>query len=407
MRIKGALSDVKGLCAALGLEKGSKPNQGGRMIRCPVHQERDASCGVTVGQDRCIRVHCFSCAFTGDVFSLIAAVYQLKTREDFPEILAIAADLAGVELPPRPGGDGAGEGGGGAPARRPLPPLPPSNEPPPPPPPPPATLKEELAIGRAVDALSAAFPVGADAGISTGLHDRQLFEAATKERWIALPKTNLLALFEKPEFLPIRPLVVKDEPGKRPFFLYQDHRLVIPWRKPDGGVWSFQRRFSPLSGTEDPKKAFAVMPGEKQRHIPKFVWPTSAAYVPRGKHPFGADAFAVLDAGTEESWWAEGAHDVLSLRILNQWGLLSKTQAPRAMSVVGIPGVSALRDFLPSLVPVARGKRGVVATDGDKAGADASAAWQSAQELVGARAVRIIRPPPPHLDWNLMLQAER
>lgn len=95
--IRRSLTDVHGLCSALGLMKGAK-RQGGKglSVCCPSHGEKVASCSVTLGPDGTIRVRCFSCDFAGDVFHLIAAVRGLDLKRDFPEILREAAALAGI-----------------------------------------------------------------------------------------------------------------------------------------------------------------------------------------------------------------------------------------------------------------------------------------------------------------------
>ena len=46
--------------------------------------------------DGTLAVHCFACDFGGDVFDLVAVAHGLETRRDFPEVLRLAAELAGV-----------------------------------------------------------------------------------------------------------------------------------------------------------------------------------------------------------------------------------------------------------------------------------------------------------------------
>lgn len=104
--IKSALSDPRNICGALGLLDHARRSVGGLLIRCPSHDERTPSCSVTRGPDGTIRVRCFACGFTGDVFSLVAAVDGLGTRRDFMRVIERAARLAGldadVESGPRP-----------------------------------------------------------------------------------------------------------------------------------------------------------------------------------------------------------------------------------------------------------------------------------------------------------------
>lgn len=95
--IRNALVDPWGLCEKLGLTRGAKRQAGrGALVCCPVHGERDPSCSVTVGPDGTIRVRCFACDFSGDALGLVAQVRGLSTRTAFAEVLAEAAELAGL-----------------------------------------------------------------------------------------------------------------------------------------------------------------------------------------------------------------------------------------------------------------------------------------------------------------------
>lgn len=103
--VKRTLTDPIRVCSALGIDEGAKKQAGGLLIRCPSHGENNASCSVTVA-DGTIRVKCFACDLSGDVFNLVAAVESLSVDRDFPAVLARAAAIAGVDLerraaPPR------------------------------------------------------------------------------------------------------------------------------------------------------------------------------------------------------------------------------------------------------------------------------------------------------------------
>jgi DNA primase len=105
--IKARLTDPRAVCEKLGLLTGATRQGGGLLVRCPAHGDRTPSCSVTRGRDKTLRVRCFGCAFSGDVFHLIAARLALDVRTRFQEVLAHAAVLAGVSLddgapPPRP-----------------------------------------------------------------------------------------------------------------------------------------------------------------------------------------------------------------------------------------------------------------------------------------------------------------
>lgn len=94
--IRYQLTDAKILCGALGLLDGAKPNSGGLLIRCPAHEERTPSCGVTRGADGTLRARCFACDWSADAFGIIAKVHGLSTRgDDFRQVLAIGADIVG------------------------------------------------------------------------------------------------------------------------------------------------------------------------------------------------------------------------------------------------------------------------------------------------------------------------
>lgn len=98
--IRHALSDPLDVCTKLGLasNRANFQRQSGRgvTIRCPWHDEKSPSCSVTVGPDGTIRVRCFGCDQTGDVFTLVAAVLGLSAARDFRRVLVECASLAGL-----------------------------------------------------------------------------------------------------------------------------------------------------------------------------------------------------------------------------------------------------------------------------------------------------------------------
>lgn len=94
--VKRALTDPAKLCAALGIDKGSKRQLHGRFICCPVHAERSPSCSVSLAEDGSIRVKCFGCDFTGDALTLIGIAKGLSLRTEFKEILIAGAEIAGL-----------------------------------------------------------------------------------------------------------------------------------------------------------------------------------------------------------------------------------------------------------------------------------------------------------------------
>ena len=90
--VKNAFSDPLAVVKALGLTQKSKRQARGFLVCCPVHGEKDPSCSVTVAPSGTIRVKCFACDFSGDVLTLVSAVFGIK---DFRECLWTAAQLAG------------------------------------------------------------------------------------------------------------------------------------------------------------------------------------------------------------------------------------------------------------------------------------------------------------------------
>jgi hypothetical protein len=95
--ICAVLTDATKLCHALGLTKGAKRQPGGLNICCPFKGEKNPSCSVrNIGG--AIRVHCFHCETNGDALTLIAAAHRLDIKTQFPEVLRIGAELAGIDL---------------------------------------------------------------------------------------------------------------------------------------------------------------------------------------------------------------------------------------------------------------------------------------------------------------------
>lgn len=96
--IRAALTDVRALVTALGLQKGARVNGQTVKVLCPAHGENTPSCSIRVGPDGTIAVYCFGCGLAGDALRLIATVHNLNERvgTDFKEILLIACDIAGL-----------------------------------------------------------------------------------------------------------------------------------------------------------------------------------------------------------------------------------------------------------------------------------------------------------------------
>ncbi len=97
--VRQTLSDPWRVAELLGLLEGAKREQQGVLVRCPSHNENEASCSLTKGPDGTLRAKCFACEFAGDLFTVIAAVKGLDPRRDFPAVLQVGADLAGISVP--------------------------------------------------------------------------------------------------------------------------------------------------------------------------------------------------------------------------------------------------------------------------------------------------------------------
>jgi hypothetical protein len=95
--VKSALKDPLAVCQALGLMERAKRNAGGLLVRCPAHNERTPSCSVTCGPDGTVRVKCFGCGLSGDVFTIVAATDGLDPHRDFRRVLERAARIAGLD----------------------------------------------------------------------------------------------------------------------------------------------------------------------------------------------------------------------------------------------------------------------------------------------------------------------
>jgi len=127
------------------------------LLRCPWHTEHTPSCSVRCAADGTIAVHCFGCEASGDVFDLVAVAHDLNTRQDFPEVLRLAAELAGIR-------SDRGDAHRGPPARR-LRGLPESAYPP---------VEDVAALWAACS------PVGDASEVAGWLHSRALDAGAVE-----------------------------------------------------------------------------------------------------------------------------------------------------------------------------------------------------------------------------------
>lgn len=251
--LRSALSDPASLASALGFA-GVRKQARGVTVRCPWHDERSPSCSITIGPDGTIRARCFGCNATGDALALIAAVHSLDTRTEFPEVLRVAAGIAG--------------GTYDRPRARPMPPEPPR-------------LADEI-FERVVGCTD---PLGG-----------HVLEYARGR----LPGADLTELRSIPRQFDLRAIaavgsVAWERSGlSSPQGLaFPANLLAIPWCRPDGVVQTLQRR--------------RLTPGE-----PKYVFPRARS--PR--FPFGIERLATIGPAAAVVF-VEGALDALALRVLS------------------------------------------------------------------------------------------
>ena len=90
--VRQRLSKPKAVAGALGMKV---EQDGGTyvLVRCPVHAEKTGSLSLHV-RSGTLGAKCWGCQWTGDVLTLVAAVYGLEGR--FREALATACELAGL-----------------------------------------------------------------------------------------------------------------------------------------------------------------------------------------------------------------------------------------------------------------------------------------------------------------------
>jgi hypothetical protein len=370
--VRREVSDVGMVVEALGLGDGAKRQPRGVIIRCPAHDDRNASCSVKRGDDGTIAVKCFGCDLAGTVLDLIAAVEGLTLPRDLPKAIERACELGHVAPAPR-----------AAHAR-----LASSGSP----------LVDPATFATSAAALLELCPLYAS--VAVGLVARGLLFDAQCDGWGELPQeqpgpfegddrselaTVLGAMRANFEADSLRWLF-----SDRGRLIWSDHRLLIPWRRPDGRPWGLQRRFAPLYGDESPSG-----------RTPKYYWPSTVVYDPSPRYAYGVDSPALETA--REVWLVEGAPDVLAVRALARNGALGSYVSPRP-AVLGLPGVEMWPQFRASVLQHVRGRRVLIAFDADKAG-DRAVKEKAGEAMIadlvkaGAREVVRRRPGAGSKDW--------
>jgi DNA primase len=356
--LKRALGDARALARALGLAlaRGSRPQRGSVLVACPWHKEKTPSCSISTGPDGTLRVRCFGCGASGDALTLIAEVMGLDTRREFHEVLEEAARIARIRLdgaasPRRPRSPDKGNGDAGPRAREGV-----------------------SAIGRIVLHLGRLDDSPIASGVCAYLARRGLLDEAQRDGFAALP----VAEFHPAWVRLLRDALERDLVDasgllRRDAFVFPDHRLVIPWRTPDGELDTLQRR--KLIGDAEPRYVF-----------PSGVGP---------RFPFGVDALGKNGPDTPIAF-VEGALDVLAARALYRQDGIDRVP-------LGLPGVNGWRREWSEF---ARGRAVFLAFDGDEAGD--RAVGPIADDLEAAGAARVFRARPVGgKDWGAIIEARR
>lgn len=364
--LKARLIDVRLVLDGLGLLKGAKRQPRGFIVCCPWHMERTPSCSVQL-KDGAIVAHCLGrCQRSGSVLDLVAGVRGLDIRRDFQRVMLEAAELGELwDIRDELIGRAEPRSERPKPHHQSLPSMPE------------AEPGMDAATFRATaDVLLSLSPL--EGSVAVGLLSRGLLDEAQRDGWGELPTVDdhkCIVDVMKAQFAPNELKWILRGNG----FAYPDHRLLIPWRGPDGSINEVQRRYAPQYGTEHPPDGR------------KYVWPSRSLYAPVHRFAYGLNSPSLADA--KEVWIVEGAVDVLAIRTLNRIG------TPRKLAALGIPGVSMWKAFRESILPHLRGRVVHVAFDADMAGEQAVGA--ALEDIRNAGSELTDRPPVPHglKDW--------
>ena len=337
--LKRRLRDPAKVSRILGLDVGAKQQPHGITICCPWHDDTNPSCSVLAYPDG-LGVKCFACGHTGNVFDLIAVAHGLDVRADFRKVLEIARGIAN---------DVVGDDAIATPVERVAP------------------VADELFdayVRRLLElcALKTSAPTVAYL-VSRGLYDR-----AAADGWAALPDTaaDIQGVTRELGREGSRALGLETTDGLR----FPDHKLIIPWRSPEGVILTLQRR--------------TIDPMVKDR---KYIFPMQRAT----KEPYGVDRLR----GDKPIAIVEGAMDVLAMR-----ELCEREQIDR--DVLGLPGVQNWNSGWNNYV---QGRTVLIAIDDDEAGE--AACPKLAEHLRGAGAIEVLRRiPRGGKDWASLLETE-
>jgi len=360
--IRQALWDPMDVAGKLGLLDGPRSFKrlaNGILVRCAVHGDRTPSLSMTRTATG-LRVKCFGCDLSGDVFSLIAAVHRLDTRMDFRRVAELACEMAGITA----------DGTYTAPPAPPMPPEPPR--------------LDDDTFNRLASILELTCPLRRQQDACDYLARRRLLEAARAHMWALPPNSEGLrwvrgAIVQEigDEAWRISGLSYKD--GQ---WLWPEHRLMIPWRTPEGVVFNLQRRLIRSERPSDKGKKYIFATGRGKR------W------------PWGVHLLKERLGPATEIAWVEGAIDAIALN----------AQADResiAATTLGIPGTgswSARDEWVQAWARLCEGRVVVIALDNDSSGE--GLVDRMAVDLYAAGAIAVRRQTPEHAkDWGDLVAA--
>jgi DNA primase len=298
-----------------------------------------------------LRVKCFACGESADVFGLIARLQGLDIKREFPAVLTSAAQVvneiegsSGVTTPPK------------------------------------EVLQTKLST-ETFDLLAHTMlessPISASPRGSEYLSRRGLLGAAKADGWgvlaetrsgVAMVVTTIIAAVGEDAW---KSSGMCNESGE---ITFPANVLLVPWRDPAGAVTTIQRR---------------VLDPDAKGH--RYVFPAGRAPT----LPYGIEKI-LLGSEVADLALVEGASDTLAYR-----ALCARDRKLRV--VLGLPGVSAWRS---PWAEYARGRVAHVALDADEAGD--RAAERIAVDLHRAGAVRVQRQRPHGAkDWAEILGRRR
>jgi DNA primase len=405
--IRARLVSPPRVLAALGIE-GEREGNTTWKICCPWHDEKTPSCSVRVGPEGSLQVHCFGCGKTGDVFHLIAARHGLSLPGDFHQAKRVGAELCNLSLDSSPRTS----------TPRPRPVTPPA------PPPPGPPNHAELAFDRGCRLLLSLCPLDGQlpGTVGAGLAFTGLLEEARAAGWGELPAEPLHLGAEEAKVaagggfdttdLSRAELAGRLLGHRRDLrwllklgntFAHPEHRLLIPWRSPDGRINELQRRYAPRNGTG------REAPPAK---TPKYVFASREDYSPQARYAYGVDRKLELDQA-DEIFLVEGAVDAIAIRALVRLENQVRAEfgkAPLRIEPLGLPGVTSWKQVGSSVLPFLAGKVVQIGFDNDdtpKPGVEAAVELVNREaRRAGARAVKRALPPDGHKDWAEYLAAK-